>query len=182
MKMKSLLSVVALVCMMSVSAMAETKVTLTDVHMCCGSCVNRVPTALKDVAGVTGVGSQADKTIVVTAPDVATAQKAVNALLAEGYFGKTSDPAIKVEAPTGAPTGKVEKLTVSGVHLCCGRCVTTVKDVLSKLDGVTGNTVAANAPTFEVTGNFDAKLLFERLNAAGLAGKVGTAPATQPAR
>lgn len=177
---RTLVALFAVGCMLTQIGAAETKVTLTDVHMCCGSCVRRVPTSIKDVTGAVAVGSQADKTIVITAPDQATAQKAVNALLVAGFYGKSSDASIKVEAPSGAPDGKVQTLTVSGVHLCCASCVTAVKDVLGKLEGVTGNTVAANAPAFNVTGNFDAKTLFERLNAAGLAGKVGTAPATQP--
>ena len=86
-----------------------------------------------------------------------------------------------IEAPSGARDGKVQTLTVEGVHLCCNTCVTVVKDVLAKVEGVTANTVAARQPTFTVSGNFEPKLLFERLNQAGLAGKVGApGPATRP--
>lgn len=183
MNVRTILPFLLVTCLISLSAAAETTVTLSDVHMCCGNCVARVETALKPVTGVTGVASQEKQTIVVTAPDKEAAQKGVNALLAAGYFGKSSDPTIKVEAPSGAPDGKVQTLTVSGVHLCCSKCVTVVEDVLAKVEGVTANTVAANTPSFTITGDFNAKIVFERLNAAGLAGKVSaTPPATAPAR
>lgn len=158
---------------------ADTVVTLSDVHMCCGNCVKGVETALKDVAGAKGVGSQAESSIKITASDPAVAQKAVNALIAAGYYGKSSDTSIKVENATGARDTKVQTLGVSGVHLCCGKCVTAVKEVLSKIDGVTGNTVVQNAPTFNVTGDFNQKAVFDALNKAGLAGHVGT-PTTAP--
>src|SRR5262249_33514494 len=100
-------------------------------------------------------------------------QKAVDALLAAGYFGKSSDSSIKVKADSGAKDGKVETLTVTGVHLCCKQCVKSVNDALSKVSGVKGNTAAPKAESFEVTGDFNAKDVFAALNKAGLSGKAG---------
>ena len=177
MNLKRFFAVAGLVGMMSLNAFAaDTTVTLSDVHLCCGSCVKGVDTALKDVTGVKAVADQSAKTVVITASDKESAQKAVNALVLAGYFGKSSDSSIKIEDVTGAKDEKVKTVTVSGVHLCCAKCVTAVKDVLSKVDGVQANTVAAKATSFTVTGDFNAKQLFEALNNAGLAGKV--VPAT----
>jgi copper chaperone CopZ len=179
---KTLLAmVIALFAMTLSAAAAETTVTLSEVHLCCNSCVKGVNTALAPVTGVKAVCDQDASTVVLTASDKETAQKAVNALVAAGYFGKSSDSAIKVENPTGAPDGKVQTLEVTGVHLCCGSCITTVKEVLAKVDGASSSNLKARAKTFTVTGDFDAKKLFEELNRAGLAGRVATAaPTTKP--
>jgi copper chaperone CopZ len=178
MNFRNLLAAFAVVAMFSLTARAaDTNVTLSDVHLCCGSCVTNANNVLAGVAGAKGTCDRTAHTIAITAPDQATAQKAVNALVAAGFFGKSSDSAIKVEALSGAKDGKVQTLEVAGVHLCCNSCVTAVKGVLGKVDGVTGNSVVQKAPTFNVTGDFSAKQLFEELNKAGLAGHVGGAPA-----
>jgi len=181
MKPQSLLaSLIAMFALAVTAVAADTTVTLSGVHLCCSNCVKGVDTALAPVTGAKAVCDQAASTVVITAADKETVQKAVNALVAAGYFGKLSDSAIKVEDPTGATDGKVQTLNVAGVHLCCPKCVTAVKEVLSKVDGVKGNNVASRATMFTVTGDFNAKSLFEELNRAGLAGKVTVAPTTAP--
>jgi copper chaperone CopZ len=152
---------------------ADTSVKLSDVHLCCNGCVKGVDKAL---SGVTGAKAQSDKdagTVTINAPDKATAQKAVDALVAAGYYGKSSDAAIKVTANSGAKNGKVQSLKVTGMHLCCNKCVTSVTEALSKVPGVKGNTAAKGAESFEVTGDFNAKDAFTELNKAGLSGKAG---------
>ena len=62
--------------MLGAAALAETKVEVTNVHLCCPGCVKAVGSALKGVEGVTGVCDQKAKTVTITAPDDATAQKA----------------------------------------------------------------------------------------------------------
>jgi copper chaperone CopZ len=152
-------------------------VTITNVHVCCGGCVRNVDSTVAAVSGAKGVADQAASTVTITAPDAETAQKAVNALVAAGYFGKSSDTSIKIDAPSGATSGKVKSLEVAGVHLCCGKCVSTVKEVLGKVSGVTEVAVVQKAPTFTVSGDFEPKAVFDALNAAGFSGKV--APAKQ---
>ena len=159
------------------AAAAPYTLSLTDVHMCCGSCVKGAAAAVSSLSGVTAVGDQAGKSIAVTAPDKATAQKAVDALTNKGFFGKSSDAAIKVNADTGATTAKVSSLEISDLHLCCGKCVTAVNAIVSKVDGVTGNTAKANATSFTVTGDFSPKAVMDALQKGGLTGKAG---ATKP--
>src|SRR3954465_11940845 len=88
------------------AALAEFSVTLKDVHLCCSSCVKGVDKAVAPVDGVAAASDRDAETVTITAPDKAAAQKAVNALVAAGYFGVSSDPSIKLDATSGAPEGK----------------------------------------------------------------------------
>src|SRR5256885_17143493 len=48
-------------------ATAETKVTISDTHLCCGQCLRAVDSTLKDMAGVKFKSDQGAKTIEITA-------------------------------------------------------------------------------------------------------------------
>jgi periplasmic mercuric ion binding protein len=152
---------------------ADVSVKLTDVHLCCQSCVKGVQKAVGTVPGATAAADMDEGTVTLTGPDTATVQKAVDALTTAGYFGKSSDPSIKVNADTGAKDQKVQSLQVEGVHLCCGKCVKSVNEALGSVAGVTTNTAAKGAKSFTVTGNFNDKEVFDALQKAGLTGKVG---------
>ena len=154
---------------------ATVTVTLSDVHLCCGKCVTGATAAVAPVTGAKAVCDMVGKTVAITAPDKETAQKAVDALIAAGYFGKSSDSAIKVSADTGAKDAKVTSVEVTGLHLCCGTCVTAVNGILAKVPGVTGNTAKANAKSFTVTGDFNDKAMFDEFQKGGLTGKVAAA-------
>jgi periplasmic mercuric ion binding protein len=160
----------------SFATAADVTVQLSNVHLCCDSCVKGVDKAVATVAGATAVSDQDAKTVTVTAADQAAAQQAVNALTAAGYFGVSNNPAIKVDATTGATDASVQSLTVSDVHLCCKKCVTAVNKALDKVAGVKANTAAKDAKSFEVTGDFKPTEVFSALQEAGLTGKAGKAP------
>ena len=49
------------------SAVAETKVTVSDTHLCCGQCLKAVDATLKDMQGVTFKSDQGAKTIEIVA-------------------------------------------------------------------------------------------------------------------
>jgi copper chaperone CopZ len=155
------------------AALADVSVTLTDVHLCCTSCVKGVDKAVATVSGATATCDRDAETVAITAADRPTAQKAVDALVAAGYFGVSKDPAIKVNAATGATDAKVSSLTVTGVHLCCKSCVTAVDDAVAKVPGVKGTTAKKDATSFEVTGDFKPTEVFKALQDAGLTGKAG---------
>jgi len=176
MLLKRVLAGAVVVCGLALSvawaADGDKTVTLKDVHICCGSCVTGVKTATTPVKGLTAVADQSAKTVVLTAADKETLQKGVDALVAAGYFGKSSDDTVKVNAVTGAKDGKVQSVDIEGVHLCCASCVTAMKGVLSKVDGVKDNTVAPKAATFTVTGDFAEKAVMDDLQKAGFTGKI----------
>src|SRR3954465_2264798 len=128
--MKNLIAAVVTLAF-SLSAWAgETTVKLTDVHLCCPGCVKGVKKAVEGVQGATASADQDEGTVTLTGPDTATVQKAADALVAAGYFGKSSDPAIKLNAETGAKNQTVKSLEVENVHLCCGKCVKAVNTAL----------------------------------------------------
>jgi copper chaperone CopZ len=150
---------------------ADVSVTITDVHVCCQSCVKGVAKAVADVSGLTAVADQDAGTVTLTGPDTATVQKGADALVAGGFFGKCSDSNIKINTDTGAKNQTVQSIKIEGVHLCCGKCVKAVNEALATVPGVTGNTAAKGAKTFEVTGNFNDKDVFDALQKAGLTGQ-----------
>jgi len=145
---------------------------LTDVHICCQSCVKGVQSATGKIKGLTATADQDEGTISLKGPDAATVQKGIDALVGAGYYGKSSDPAFKVNAETGAKGEKVKSLQMEDVHLCCGKCVKSVTEALNTVSGVETNTAVKNAKTFTVTGNFNDKDAFTALQKAGLTGKV----------
>ncbi len=168
--MKNFCTILALGLALGLTARAA-DVTLSDVHICCGSCVKGVNAAVATVTGLTAKVDQDEGTVVLTADDTATLQKGVDALTTAGFFGKSSDPAIKVNADTGAKNQKMQTLTISGLHLCCGKCVKAVNQILSGVPGVTGNTAAKGVKSFDVTGDFNDKDVFDALQKAGLTGQ-----------
>lgn len=150
---------------------ADVSVTITDVHLCCQSCVKGAAKAVADIPNLTAKADQDAETVTLTGPDTATVQKGADALVAAGFFGKSSDPAIKLNAETGAKNQKTQAIKIEGVHLCCGKCVKAVGEALATVPGVTGNTAAKGAKSFEVTGDFNDKDVFDALQKAGLTGQ-----------
>lgn len=168
--MKIIFTIIVLALAISARA-AEVTVTITDVHLCCQSCVKGVAKAVADVGGLTATADQDAGTVTLTGPDTATVQKGADALVAAGFFGKCSEATIKLNAETGAKNQKVQSIKIEGVHLCCGKCVKAVNEVLGTVPGVTGNTAAKGANSFEVTGDFNDKDVFDALQKAGLTGR-----------
>jgi periplasmic mercuric ion binding protein len=158
--------------MLGAAALAETKVEVTNVHLCCPACVKAVGAALEGVTGVTGVCDQKAKTVTLTAADDATAQKGIEALAAAGYHGHLETKAVHFPHDSGATEGKVSSLTVTGIHNCCGACNKAVKTAVKKVPGVTGDTAKQKNDSFEVTGDFEPTELIRALHEAGFHVKV----------
>jgi copper chaperone CopZ len=171
--MKTTLSFAFALLAFAFAARADSSVTLSGVHLCCKSCVTGVEKAVAKVSGATAVVTADDETVAITAPDAAAAQKAVDSLVAAGYFGKSSDPAIKVKETSGAKDGKATTLAVNDVHLCCKKCVTAVNGAITSVPGVTSHTAEKGAKTFQVVGDFNPRDVFTALQKKGLTGKAG---------
>ena len=135
------------------SAVAETKVTISGTHLCCGQCLKAVDATLKDMAGVKAKSDQAAKTIEIVADNDEAAQKAVDALASAGFYGKLDNDKIKFK-PVVAGDAAVEKLEVSGVHNCCGQCTMAIKKAVGGVSGVSGTDVKARDTSFAVEGKF----------------------------
>ncbi len=160
--------ITGLVLTVSVGA-SEAKI--TGVHLCCQSCVKGVEKAVADVKGVTATVDKDAETVTLSG-DKAAVQKAADALTSAGYFGKSSDAEVKLNVNSGASGKKVQTLKIEGVHLCCGKCVSSVDKAVKSVAGVKAHTAKKNEDSFEVTGDFNDKDVIEALHNAGLNGKV----------
>jgi len=164
-----LLSLVLLVPL--VSRAADYSMTLSNVHLCCSNCVSDANDAVKPVTGAVAAADKASHSIKITASSPAAAQKAVDALTAAGFYGESSDPKIHVTAMS-APDATVQSLKLSGVHLCCNKCVSSINEVLAKVHGVTKTTAAKDVDSFEIQGNFNPQEVAKALNVAGFTARV----------
>jgi len=147
------LAIAAVIYLVAGTAVGETKVTISDTHLCCGQCIRAVDTTLKDMAGVKFQSRQSEKKIDITADNDEAAQKAIDALAAAGFTGKLNNDKLKFK-PVQTGDGTVEKLELSGVHNCCGQCTNSIKKAVTSVSGVTGTNVKAKETSFEVEGKF----------------------------
>ncbi len=154
----TLLSVIAV----AVGARAESSVTLTGVHNCCKSCTTGISKAVTSVAGATCTADKGN--ITITAKSDADAKKAVAALLDAGYFGEGATAGAASEV-------KAKSVTVEGVHLCCGKCVTAFNKAATAI-GATKTDAVKGAKSVTVDGDISPKELLTALNKGGFNGKV----------
>jgi len=161
--MKSITLLTAAIIMTTgLTARAET-ITLKGLHNCCKGCETGISKAITKVDGATVV--VAKDVVTITAKNKADADKAVESLLAAGYYGEG--------APVGAVEDKkVKSATVSGTHLCCGTCVKGIDKAIKTVAGATKHTAEKGAKSFTVEGDFSTKDLHTALNKAGYNGKL----------
>lgn len=152
-------------------ASAETTVTLSGVHNCCKGCTNGITKAASSVKDVTVTAE--GKTVTVTAKSKANAKKAVEAIMAAGYYGTSDSEEKTSSSASSAPAKKLTEATVTGVHLCCGKCATAMTDAVKTVAGITENTIASKATSFTVKGEFSEAELVAAMNKAGFNGVVG---------
>lgn len=150
---------------------AETVSKISEVHLCCKGCVNGVQKAVGEVEGAKAEVDADSGTVTLSGSDAATVQKAADALVKAGYFGK-AESGVKLDASTGATDQKVQSLRVEGVHLCCGKCVKAVDRAVKSVPGAKDHNAVKGAKSFEVTGDFNDKEMFTALQKEGLTGKV----------
>lgn len=144
------------------AARGEVSLTLTGVHNCCRGCANGIEGAITKAGATAKIDGD---TVVISAADEAGAKKAAASLLAAGYFGEgIAAPAVK--------DSRVKTVTVGGVHLCCGKCVTAAEKAVKSVAGVSSHNAAKGAKSFTVEGDFSTKELAAALNKAGFSGSL----------
>ena len=151
---------------------ADTTAKISGVHLCCQGCVSGVEDAVGKVSDVKATVDQDEGTVTLSGPDVATVQKGANALVAAGYYGKSSEESIKIVNETGATGKMVKSVKLEGAHLCCPKCVKAVDKAVTSVPGTKTQTATKGAKTFEVTGDFNDKELMTALQKEGLAAKI----------
>lgn len=158
------LAVMAVVFSVASISAAEAKVTLSGVHLCCGSCVKGVAAATKDT-GATVTADMETKKVVIVGKDEKEAKAAVDALSTAGFYGVSDnkDIAMKPAEPT---EGKVKSMDFS-THNCCPKCTKAIDAVAKKAEGVTEVAATPKEPAVSVKGDFDAKAEAKVMNDAG---------------
>lgn len=154
-------------------AQAESKIEVKQLHMCCSGCAEEVENILKKVDGLTDIQvTRKTRTATFSAPSTSVAQKALDALAEDGFYGQVDDKTIAFKADSGVKKEKVTSLTLTGFHNTCPGCVKAFRVALKKVDGVTGDDCKPSVTTCTIKGNFDAAVLVEALNKEGFHVKV----------
>lgn len=165
--MKTSFLILGVVAVLSGSVLADATITVNGVHNCCGGCAKGITKAIESVKGATAAVD--GETVTITAKNTPTVKKAFEALVGAGYSGTGEG----IEAPKEASSTRVLKgATVSGAHLCCGKCVKAVEKAVASVKGVTGSKIESKASVFEVEGEFSEGDLIVALNKAGFHGVV----------
>ena len=160
-------TVLALACVaLTTAARAESTATLTKVHLCCKGCVAALEKSVAKVPEVKCVATQKEGTVVLTAADDKTLQKAVDAVAKAGFHGKLDNKEVKFAA-VKVPDGKVQRLEVVGVHSCCPACTKAIKAALAKVEGVKGDNCEPKAKSIVIEGDFVAKDVIKAIEKAG---------------
>lgn len=145
----------ALVVFCGVSGLNAAEVTVKGVHLCCGGCVNDVKSALQEVEGVSDVaGDPNTKVVVFKTTDAKVAEAGLLAMAKAGFHGTPSidKKPVVFPGPTIEKGTKSNSITVTGVHLCCGACVTGVKKALEGVEGVQEMKIDRESKTVSVSG------------------------------
>ena len=145
---------------------AETKVTLSGVHLCCKGCVNGVTKAVKKAGAMAACNAKAGSVVISGEKDSVVA--ALKGVAKAGYYGKSDNKDLAIGCQGGAEDKKVKTLTLGGTHLCCGKCVKAVARAVSATDGADAHTAKKGSKTFEVTGDFNARAFIRALHDNGL--------------
>lgn len=144
--------------------------TVTGAHNCCGACAKAINAALSGVEGVSNITAEPKSTeIKFEAADAKTARKAINKLRLAGFHGKVTSGGknLKLRDNSNVEAGKVEKLTLVGVHNCCPGCAKAVEAAVKKVDGVETHAFTKNKKGVTLSGNFDGQAVVKSLNEAG---------------
>jgi copper chaperone CopZ len=145
---------------------AVSKVTLTDMHICCKSCQTAIEKAVANVPEAKCKVDTGSESTVITANNNQSLQKAVDEILKAGFAGKADNKDIKI-APIKVSDEKVAKLEIEHVHNCCSKCTDTLKDVLKDVKGVKSSTLANKKTSFVVEGDFAPSDVVKALVKAG---------------
>ena len=171
-----LLSVAAAVVLLNVTAVHAGEVKIEGVHICCGQCVNIAQNTLKMVAGASDAKADKDSgSITLTAADDKAAGAAIKALANAGFRGtaKHGDKSLDFPDSNAEKGSKADKITITGVHLCCPACYGAAEKALKNVDGVTAINSDKKAKTLEVTGKgVDVNAALESLFKAGFQASV----------
>ena len=165
---KMFLSALALCLLLAANALADTTVTISGVHLCCGKCSKAAHSAVDKIADAEAEVNNKAGTITIKAANDARAQKALNALSSAGFYGNSDSNKIKIAKNTAQGTSQRTEFT--GFHNCCGKCAKAIEKAANSVEGVAG--IALKKKDLVVEGDFKVAAIIRALNKAGLQAKV----------
>ena len=176
MKMIRWAGLAALVLGVSGTGLQAADVIVRGVHVCCGSCVSAVDDSLGEVKGISAIGADANtKTVAFKAEDEATVKAGLEALAKAGFHGTVTVDKKEMKFPSAEikKGAKSNAVTFTGVHLCCGACVTGVKKALEEVKGLNQVEIDRTAKTVTAIGaDIDVAELVEALYKGGYHGEL----------
>jgi copper chaperone CopZ len=168
--MKLLLSsfVLLIFSFLSNATFADTKVTLSNVHICCSTCQETIQNAVLGVKGANVKVDQDAKTVAISAGDDTVAQEALAAVANAGFYGKSDNDKVGMKTP--AVDGKLSSAEFAGFHNCCGGCSSSIENSLKSVIGVKTATVSNRSCL--VKGEFNVMSALKAMNDAGFSASV----------
>lgn len=149
------------------------KVTLSEVHLCCGACVRAIDEATAPIEGVSVTCDRDLGAVLLVSDDVKLLQTAVDAITDAGYHGTPDLDIIVVKDDSGATDSPVDSLTLTGVHNCCRGCAVAIEEALGEVDGIETVKAEARTTTVLLSGSeINPLVAVAALNAAGFHVKV----------
>ena len=168
--MKLLLSsfVLLIFSFFSTATFAVSKVTLSDVHICCSTCQETIQHAVLESKGPTSKLTKMLKTVAISAGDDTVVQEALDAVASAGFYGKSDNA--KVGMKTTALDGKLSSAEFVGFHNCCGGCSSSIENAVKSVIGVQAATVSNRSCL--VKGDFNVVSVVKAINDAGFSASV----------
>lgn len=165
-----LVALLAVVSSVELANAADVKLQLNDVHICCGACVRGIQAAIKGIDATVEVDRDGGA-VRISAPSEDKARQVVDAIAAAGYHGESDHATIKMKNDSGAPSGKVKRLKLGGIHNCCQGCTNAIVDAFTGVPGVQAHTLKNKQTEFVIEGDFDAGEVIKAIYAAGFHAK-----------
>lgn len=154
--------------LLSNTVFAVTKVTLSDVHICCMTCQEAIEHAVLGVKGANVSVDRDTNSVAISASDDTVVQAALDAVANAGFYGKSDNANVAIKA--AAMDGKSSSAEFVGFHNCCGGCSAAIEEAVKSIAGV--QTVAVSKRSCLVKGNFNEASVLKAINNAGFSALV----------
>ena len=153
---------------LSYASFALTKVTLSDVHICCVTCQEAIEHAVLGVKGANVSVNRDVNRAAISASDDSVVQAALDAVANAGFYGKSDNDTVAMKA--SAVDGKSSSAEFVGFHNCCGGCSSSLEEAVKSITGV--QTVSLSKRSCLVKGDFNVASVLKAINNAGFSASV----------
>lgn len=152
-----------------------TSVILSGAHVCCSKCQKRIEKAVERYDDIKLVFDKGAGTVTFNGESGQAVEDALFKVHEAGFYGSTDHARLKMKKPGGSKK-EVEELSVSGMHVCCGKCEKAIKSAFKDVKGIESHTMEKGKSTFAVKGEISAAEINKALNGVGLNARVVIEP------